>query len=110
MAKEVKAKDCRYISEIKEAINTIAIKCSHFKIGKTGETIEERGNQPDYQKYDSIQCLYTDISDEFISMLEKIFIDDFIDHPNNDNEKDGGQSMNDNMTESSEYHLYIVWK
>lgn len=108
--KAIKATKAIYDSDIVCAINEVVEKCSHFKIGKTGETIQDRGNQPDYQEYDLIQSLFSSPSEDLISILEKRFIDMFIDHSKNDNDKTGEQSVNDEMAKSDEYHLYIVWK
>lgn len=110
MAKEIKAKNFQTDKEIEDYINDIAKDCKHFKVGKTGETVQDRGNQPDYQEYDNIQSLFASSSSEFISTLEMKYINRFKDHPKNDNDKDGRQSLFDNMADSEEYHLYIVWK
>lgn len=110
MAKEVKAKNCQTDKEIEDSINVIAQGCKHFKVGKTGETIQDRGNQPDYQEYDNIQSLFASNSSALISTLEKEYINMFNDHPKNDNDKDGKQSLFDKMADSEEYHLYVVWK
>lgn len=110
MAKEVKARNCKSDEEIERAIQEIADRCEHFKIGKTGETIQDRGNQPSYQDYDCIQSLFESNSAALISTLEKNFINKFKDHPKNDNDKGGRQSLFDKMTDSDAYHLYIVWK
>lgn len=110
MAKEVKAKNCQTDKDIKDYINDIAKVCKHFKLGKTGETIQDRGNQPDYQDYDNIQSLVASNSSALISTLEKKYINMFKDYPKNDNDKDGRQSLFDKMADSEEYHLYVVWK
>lgn len=110
MAKEVEALNCDYYEEVVSSINAIANSCVSFKIGKTGETIEDRGNQKDYQEYEYIQSLFSNGSSELVSHLEESFINKYIDHPKNDNKKDGDQSLNDNMTASKKYHLYVVWR
>lgn len=110
MAKEVEAKNCQTQEEIELAISEIAAACDHFKIGKTGETIQGRGNQSDYQDYDFIQSLFESNLNALISTYEKEFIDKFKDHPKNDNDKEGRQSLFDKMTGSDTYHLYVVWK
>lgn len=110
MAKELKARNCVTEKEIENYISEIAKDCKHFKVGKTGESIQDRGNQPDYQDYDNIQSLFVSNSSAIISALEKKYINSFKDYLNNDNDKDGRQSLFDKMTNSNEYHLYIVWK
>ena len=110
MAKELKARNCATESEIEDYISEIAKDCEHFKVGKTGESIQDRGNQPDYQDYLNIQSLFVSNSSAIISALEKKYITIFKDYPNNDNDKDGRQSLFDKMANSDEYHLYIVWK
>ena len=109
MAKEVEAKYCKTEKEIEEAIENIAKSSNNFKVGKTGETIQERGNQQDYQAYDNIQSLFSSNSSAVISTLEKTFINRFKDYPNNDNDKDGRRSLFDKMTDSDTYQLYVVW-
>lgn len=109
MAKEVQARNCKTDKEIEMAIEGIANSCKNFKVGKTGETIQDRGNQPDYQDYDNIQSLYSSNSSALISTLEKTFINRFKDYTNNDNDKGGRQSLFDKMTDSDVYHLYVVW-
>ena len=109
MAKEVEARNCKTEKDIKAAIEEIANSCKTFKVGKTGETIQDRGNQQDYQAYDNIQSLFTSNSSALISTLEKTFINKFKDYSNNDNDKDGRQSLFDKMADSDSYHLYVVW-
>ena len=110
MAKEIKKIQCETDREVIDVIDTIAARCSHFKVGKTGESIQDRGNQPDYQDYDYIQSLFSNSSKSLVSELESLFINKFKKYRNNDNDKDGAQSINDQMKDSGEYHLYVVWK
>ena len=47
---------CETSSLPKKKIEEVIDKCTSFKIGKTGMTLEERGNSPDYaNKYRWIQ-------------------------------------------------------
>lgn len=110
MAKEIEEKNFQTEKEVESYINEIADKSDRFKIGKTGETIQDRGNQPDYQEYENIQSLFESNSSAVISILEKSLINKFKDCPNNDNDKGGRQSLFDKMTNSDSYHLYVVWK
>lgn len=112
MAQEVQLPVCRTDKDIENVIREVISRCTSFKIGKTGETIEDRGSQPDYQDdYLYIGSLYASGSDKLISMLEKKFINLFINHSKNDNTKDGEQSMNDAMADDADsYHVYVVWR
>ena len=111
MAKEIEIDECKTQADIQKAIEAIASACQSYKIGKTGEKVSDRGNQPDYSDYDSIRCLFSSSSATLISDLESCYINKFIDDPKNDNIKDGEQSEHDNMSEDTEeFHLYVVWK
>ena len=112
MAQKVQLPVCRTDKDIENVIRKVISRCTSFKIGKTGETIEDRGSQPDYQDdYLYIGSLYASESEELISMLENKFINMFISHPKNDNIKGGEQSQNDTMADDAEsYHVYVVWR
>ena len=111
MAKEINMDECETQDDIQKAIELIASACQSYKIGKTGEKVCDRGNQPDYSDYDYIRCLFTSPSADFISDLESCYINKFIDDAKNANIKDGVQSEHDNMSEdANEFHLYVVWK
>ncbi|MBQ2540456.1 MAG: hypothetical protein II551_02280, partial [Paludibacteraceae bacterium] len=54
-------------SRVREIANT----CSIFKIGKTGETIEERKNQSDYRdKYEHIKEVYSSTDPHLVDNVE----------------------------------------
>lgn len=83
----------------------------HFKIGKAGESAEERFLQEDYRNtYDGICEVYASTSKTLVDKMEAALIDHFINDPKCDNHKDGDQSVNDNMKESRRYIVYVVYK
>lgn len=102
----------------KEDVRTIVSKIksaetywSHFKIGKTGNTVEERSVEPDYiNDYDGIIELYISSSKQLVSDMEAALIDSFKNDPKCDNGKGGKQSLNDKMADSDKYVVYLVFK
>ena len=74
MAKELVPIECTTIEEVINAINRIAAECTHFKIGKTGENVQDRGNQEDYQDYDYIRSVFKTESQDLVSYWEGYFI------------------------------------
>lgn len=100
--------DVRYIVS---KINSLEIRWSHFKIGKTGNTVEERSVEPDYiNDYDGIIELYISSSKQLVSDMEAALIDSFKNDPKCDNGKGGKQSLNDKMADSNKYLVYLVFK
>ena len=91
-------------------IDAIISECTSFKIGKTGETLLDRLNQPDYNDvYTHISSVY-DGNQEDVDDMESYLINKYISHPKCDNKKDGDASNNDTMSEDAEeYHVYVVW-
>jgi hypothetical protein len=87
-------------------------KCTSFKIGKTGMTLEERGNSSDYaDKYKWIEPLYENSNPDEVSKMEAYLINYYIHWTRCDNEKDGVSSIHDEMKEGADkYYVYIVWK
>ena len=84
---------------------------SSFKIGKSGMTAKERFSEPDYNgKYDGIVAVYESTSADNVSRMEASLINYFKDNKKCDNDKDGDSSVNDAMTSSSEYIVYVVYK
>lgn len=92
-------------------IDAIIAKCASFKIGKTGESLYDRLNQPDYScSYSAIEPLFSGSKGD-VDDMESYLIDKYINHPKCDNKKDGGTSNNDTMARDAEtYHVYVVWK
>ena len=92
-------------------VRDIANKCSNFKIGKTGESIEERYNQSDYKnKYKNILSVYSSEYPALVDDMESYLIREFIFNPKCDNRKDGFTSHSDPMRDGAEkYFVYVVW-
>lgn len=93
-------------------LNDVVNKCTSFKIGKTSN-VEERFNAPDYRdKYSHIEVLFTSGSKELVSYMESELIDKWLlAVPDKcDNEKGGEESFNDQMPDSQEYYVYVVWR
>lgn len=96
----------------KKKIEEVIDKCTSFKIGKTGMTLEERGNSPDYaNKYRWIQEVFASKDPNEVSQMEAHLINTYINWARCDNEKDGVLSIHDEMKDGAEkYYVYIVWK
>ena len=86
-------------------------KSTSFKIGKTGLSPEERRNKPDYKDvYPNITSLFSNKNRDLVSLAESEIINNVINDPKCDNKKDGRKSLNDNMSESDNYCVYVVWR
>ena len=97
--------------QIEINITNYAKNWSNFKIGKSGMTAEERFNEPDYNgEYDGIVEVYESTSADNVSKMEASLIDCFKNNEKCDNVKDGDSSVNDTMTSSSVYIVYVVYK
>lgn len=92
-------------------VNAIIPDCTSFKIGKTGQDVEDRRKEPDYQDlYPNIKWLISTPWVDAAGRMEAALIDAFIDNSRCDNIKDGEASVNDNMAEAERYFVYIVWR
>ena len=78
---------------------------SNFKIGKTGQSIEERYNQEYSETYDSFVEVGFSLTEETINSFERYLIDRFQSLPNCDNLQVGGGEM----TISSRYIVYLMY-
>ena len=96
----------------KKKIEEVIDKCTSFKIGKTGMTLEERGNLPDYaNKYRWIQEVFAGKDPNEVSQMEAHLINTYINWACCDNEKDGAASIYDHMSDdATKYYVYIVWR
>ena len=96
----------------KKKIEEVVDKCTSFKIGKTGMTLEERGNSSDYaSKYKWIQEVFASKDPTEVSQMEAHLINTYINRTQCDNEKDGVSSIHDEMKDGAEkYYVYIVWR
>lgn len=92
-------------------IDAIIAECASFKIGKTGEALLDRLNQPDYNDvYTHIISVFVGAKED-VDDMESYLINKFINHPLCDNKKDGYASNNDTMAEDADgYHVYVVWR
>ena len=98
----------RELNNAKIAINSLAVRVENFKIGKTGMTIEDRFAEPDYDGvYDDIDTVFTSDDPDEVSRMEADLIEEFKGHANCDNIR---TTEKDEMTESDEYSVYVVWK
>lgn len=84
-----------------------------FKIGKTGQSKEDRLAQyiadPNEEDYVDIECVFSGSKQE-ASDMESFLIDYYKDHFKCDNIKAGKASSNDEMADADIYHVYVVWK
>jgi hypothetical protein len=96
----------------KKKIEEVIDKCTSFKIGKTGMTLEERGNSPDYaDKYKWIQEVFASKDPNEVSQMEAHLINTYINWACCDNEKGGAASIYDHMADdATKYYVYIVWR
>ena len=103
---------CETSSLPKKKIEEVIDKCTSFKIGKTGMTLEERGNSPDYaDKYKWIQEVFASKDPNEVSQMEAHLINHYINYSKCDNEKNGVSSIHDEMKDGAEkYYVYIVWR
>lgn len=90
-------------------IDAIIAECASFKIGKTGETLLDRLNQPDYNDvYTHIVSVFTGTKED-VDDMESYLINKYISHSKCDNKKDGGASNSDTMAEDAvKYQVYVV--
>ena len=89
-------------------VDAIAMECRSFKIGKTGQRVDNRYMNSDYpDTYRHIKTVYSG-SEQDASDMESFLIDHYKDHSKCDNRKDGEASNNDDMTDAVIYHVYVV--
>ena len=78
---------------------------SNFKIGKTGQTIENRFDQEYSKDYNFCKVVGHSSEKETIDSVEMYLIERFHSLPNCDNEQIGGGEM----AESDRYLVYVVY-
>lgn len=82
-----------------------------YKIGKAGETSDERFANGYSVEYDNIKVFYSSKDPEDVSKMEKDLINEFQYDMKCQNDKDGFQSLNDVMTDhNKQYITYVVFK
>lgn len=97
------------LRECEVIINAKMSLVEKFKIGKTGDTCEERFKNYNGE-YEDILPLYESNDKDEINKLEADLIDMFIRNEKCDNEKDGDDSINDQMSdENGNYIVYMVY-
>ena len=90
-------------------INEIRLNCTSYKIGKTGQLLADRLNEPDYRDvYSAIEPVYESNSKEMCSYVESQLIDSFISDPKCDNVKDGEHSLGDELADNAPFYVYVV--
>ena len=94
-----------------QKVRSIIENCANFKIGKTGESLEERHSQPDYAgEYEHITEIYKSQNKGSVDDMETYLISRFLLNSKCDNLKSGRVSNNDTMRDNaSEYRVYLVW-
>ena len=91
--------------ELGDKLETKLKALSNFKIGKTGQAIEERYDQEYSDIYDFYEEVGSSENAEVIDNFEEYLIKRFQDLDNCDNDQIGGGEM----TESDRYIVYIVY-
>lgn len=95
-------------------VDAIVIRCISFKIGKTGQSEDDRLSQynadPDEKDYEYIEYVFSGCKQD-VDDMESFLIEYYKDNPKCDNKKGGKVSNNDKMAGDAEvYHVYVVWK
>ncbi len=94
-------------AEVEKDIDNIALKGSRFKIGKTGQTLNEKFDSEYQKEYTHIHELLSSNDAGLIERLEGHFIEKYKEHPKNDNEIEGSAGK---MKPTGTYYLYVVYK
>jgi hypothetical protein len=90
-----------------ERAESIIKNCKSFKIGKTGQTLENRFNLKYKTDFENVKQLYYSRNEQLINQLESTLNSYFISHPKNSNLKEG--SAGDMTDTNDKYLLYIVF-
>lgn len=105
--------DKRPFDVAKSKLEELIANCSKYKIGKTGQALEERFSkyQGKGEDFERIEELYKSKSFDIVSKLESDLIDDYINDDKCKNIKDGEHSINDHIDSEAEvYFVYVVLK
>lgn len=97
----------------KERIRKIASKCDRFKIGETGQTLEQRFSDPEYSSnYDTISSIYKSQDKTLIDNLEEKLIEYAMRYyPTKcDNRSPKSHGMTTDKKEPIHYSIYMVHK
>ena len=90
--------------KIEAKIRNISTIARNFKIGKTGQTKQER--RSDYVGFSSIDVVHSSSNRNEIIELEREMISKFRDYPNNKNESNESHGK---MDDTGHYKLYVVY-
>lgn len=94
----------------RQEVVAVEMVCQSYKIGKTGQSVDDRYINSDYpDNYNHIKPIFSG-SKQDASEMESYLIDCCKDHYKCDNRKDGEASYNDEMADAEVYHVYVVWK
>ena len=78
---------------------------SNFKIGKTGQTVEERYHEEYSDTYNYYEVIGSSDNETIIDDFEEYMIERFKDLSNCDNDQIGGGEM----TKSNKYIVYLMY-
>ena len=92
--------------EAVQKVSNIAAKFNSFKIGKTGQNLDDRFDSNYKETYSEIRLICRSKNKGDIDNWEEKLIERFKSDPKNDNEIIGGGDMGD----SDEYYIYVVVK
>lgn len=109
LSKQIKYQ--RLKESIRVAIASSIFDVNHFKIGKTGQTTDDRFNKSTYKDdYKGILPLHTSEDPDEISLLEADLIEEFKSNSKYDSICDNERITDkDEMKDSDRYTLYMVW-
>ncbi|HPM48150.1 MAG TPA: hypothetical protein PL056_13880 [bacterium] len=91
-------------------ISDIGNVCEKFKIGKTGQTLEERFQGEYQQEYDNIVEVYRNKKKEIVDFMEMFLIDHFMKSKEYSDKLQNEQVGGGEMADFDEYYVYVVYK
>lgn len=95
----------------KMQVEEVIKNCKSFKIGKTGQDLNERFHGGYADMYKGIKQIISSSDPEKVSDIEAYLINSYKNDNRCDNEKDGSSSIYDDMKEGAQkYYVYIVWR
>ena len=98
------------LNKAKSKTEEVIKNCKSFKIGKTGQKLNDRFRSY-VDKYSDIKQLAYSPNPEVVSYIEAELIKLYKDHSLCDNERGSVASFKDDMAEdATEYYVYIVWR
>lgn len=91
-------------------IQAITSNCSHFKIGKTGQSLSDRFDSAYKNEYDRIKLIYNSNDQKIVDDLESYLIDRFLSFDKYKSICDNRAIGSGEMEDSEIYHVYVVLK